>query len=269
MKTGGTSFVELLRKNFSDDERYPNAPPEMESMARLEGYMHVPKFVANINESPGQFKMVSGHVPYAVHHLLEGEYETLTVLRNPVDRIISYLKHCRRYHMEQLDMSLEEIYDDPWFKASFIQNYQTKIFSMSLEETLADARVEDGSPRVPFRHELKEGESFDAETDAYLQSVPARFLLEFFTPCTGVIEVNQGRLEMAKQSLREIDVVGVTENFEPFLAQLAKQYNWKTPDLPRLHAGESDDIPAQFRQRILADNEADMELHEYAKTLAR
>ncbi|MFT4518485.1 MAG: hypothetical protein ACI9JM_000866 [Halioglobus sp.] len=269
MKTGGTSFVELLRNNFLDSERYPNAPPETEPMARLEGYMHVPKFVANVNESVEQLRLVSGHVPYAVHSMLKGEYETLTVLRHPVDRIISYLKHCRRYHMEQLGLPLEEIYDNSWFRASFIQNYQTKIFSMTAQETLAHVRVEDGSPRVPFRHELGEGESFSPDVDAYKQTVPARFLLEFFTPCTGVIQVNEKRLATAKQSLDEIGVVGVTENYDQFVSQLESRFNWKVSNLPRLHTGEEDDIPAEFRRRIAQDNEADIELHEYAKSLAR
>jgi Sulfotransferase family len=270
MKTGGTSFTEHLRANFTADQRYPDACMQSSNdfFRRMEAYLHVPRFVSDINAMAGKLRIVPGHVPYAVRSILEEDYVAITLLRNPVDRTISYLKHCRRYHPEHGEKTLQEIYEDPWFYASFICNYQTKIFSMSSKEALAEDRLLVNAPRIPPRRELGDGQNLSPELTLFRDRSPGRFSLECFAASTGVIHVDDQRLAIAKENLAAVDVVGVTPHYDRFLNQLVDRYNWDIKPLPHRHVGEGDTISPEFRRRIASDNAFDMELYEHAMALS-
>ena len=77
-----------------------------------------------------------GHYPYVASQLLGVEPVTFTIVRDPVERTISYLKHCKRYHDQHRELSLEEIYGDPFYFPCFIHNHETKIFAMTDEDRL-------------------------------------------------------------------------------------------------------------------------------------
>lgn len=270
MKTGGTSFSDLVRVNFADETRYPDTclPADTHLMRRMEAYMYVPKFIADVNRLHVQLRMVRAHIPCAVQSLLVSSYETLTILREPVERTVSHLKHCRKYHKEHQDMELEEIYDLPWFNASFFRNYQTKIFSMSEQEAVTRTPVPDGSPSLPSPEELKANASLSPELVTLQQNHPARFSLELFAPSTGVITIDDKRLQAAKDNLSSVNLVGITERYDRFLLELRHRYGWKLQSSPKRNVSVGEIISPEFRKRIALDNAADMELYECARTLA-
>lgn len=270
MKTGGTSFADIIAANFSAQQLYPDACLSAEAgiFRRMEAYLFVPGLVADVNALNGQLRMVRGHIPYAVRSLLEDNYIAMTLLRDPIDRTLSYLKHCRRYHIEHLELSLEEIYDDAWFNATFVRNYQTKLFSMSAQEALAEDRLVDDSLRLPPRRELGDGQSLASDVQLLRDRAPGRVSLECFAASTGIINVDEERLAVAKQNLSAVEVVGVTEYYDRFLKQLVDRYNWKIKFVPHRHAGERDEISPEFRNRIAIDNAFDMELYEHAKLIS-
>jgi hypothetical protein len=270
MKTGGTSFAEQIRTNFTGEQIYPDAciTDQMGFFDRIESYLHVPKLVANVNALDGQIRIVLGHVPYAVRSLLQQKYVAMTVLRDPIDRTLSYLKHCRRYHKEHIGKSLEAIYADAWFHESFISNYQTKIFSMSAPEALAEERYLPGAVKLPPRETLGDGRNLSDEVKLLQRAAPGRFSVECFAASTGVIQVDDQRLAIARKNLTEVEVVGVTEHYDRFLQLLSDRYGWRIRSIPHRHVGESDTIPTEFRNRIAQDNVYDMELYEHARTIA-
>jgi hypothetical protein len=270
MKTGGTSFSEILSANFTAEQRYPDAyiNAETEFFERIEAYLHVPRFVADVNALKDQLRIVLGHVPYAVRSLLESDYITLTLLRDPIERTISYLKHCRRYHTEHMDQPLEKIYEDPWFHSSFIGDYQTKIFSMSAQEAMAEERFLPLATALPRRQDLGAAQNFSEDIKMLQKIAPGRFSLEWVAASTGVIDVNEDRLAIAKQNLSAIEVVGVTAQFGRFLQKLAERYGWEVKSEPHRHVGEYEAIPTEFRNRIADDNTYDMQLYEYARSLS-
>jgi len=270
MKTGGTSFADLLRVNFPDGARYPDAvlPPDAELGRRMEAYTHVPKLVEDVNRLAEQLQLVRGHVPYSVRSLLDRHYETLTLLRDPVERTFSYLKHCRKYHVEHKDMVIEEIYEDRWFFETFIANYQTKIFSMSAIEALAETRLGDMSPPIPPRAAFTAEGPIPPEALEMHGKNWGRLSLEVFAPATGVIKVDEDRLATAKKNLSDVDLVGVTEGYPDFVNALHTRYGWQVPDLPRKNVSDSLDLTPGLRRRIESDNAFDMELYEFARTLA-
>ncbi|MEZ5502560.1 MAG: sulfotransferase family 2 domain-containing protein [Halioglobus sp.] len=270
MKTGGTSFADIIAANFPPGERYPDAciRPNEGIFRRIEAYLFVPGMVADVNALGGRLRMVRGHIPYAVRDLLNDDYVTMTLLRNPVDRILSYLKHCRRYHTEHQQLSLEQIYEDAWFQASFICNYQTKIFSMTPEEALAEERLIAGATKLPPRRELGNESELSPEVKLLRSRAPGRYSLECFAASTGVIMVDDSRLAAARSNLSELEIVGVTENYDRFLNTLVTKYGWIVRSIPYRHVGESEDISPEFRARIARDNAYDIELYEHAKSLS-
>tara|TARA_B110000503_G_scaffold43274_1_gene70776 strand:- start:15321 stop:16178 length:858 start_codon:yes stop_codon:yes gene_type:complete len=270
MKTGGTSFADIIGNNFPVNERYPDAciVPDADIFRRIEAYLFVPGIVTDVNALGGQLRMVSGHIPYAVRTLLNDSYVAMTLLRDPVERTLSYLKHCRRYHIEHQPLELEAIYEDPWFHASFVQNYQTKLFSMSPAEALAEDRFLAGAPQLPTRREMGDGTNLSAEIDAFRLRAPGRVSLECFAASTGVIHIDDQRLSIAKENLSAVEVMGVTEHYDRFLGKLIEQHGWQIAAVPHRHAGEGDVISAEFRHRIAVDNAFDIELYAHAKSLA-
>jgi hypothetical protein len=131
MKTGGATLRQHIYGNYQPGEVYP--VPNVDDMDRawLVDYL--------LDLSPERRAATlgyTGHFPFVVTELLDLDLVTLTLVRNPVDRTISYLKHCKRYHDQHRKLSLEEIYRDKFHFPCFIHNHQTKIFSMSTDDRL-------------------------------------------------------------------------------------------------------------------------------------
>jgi hypothetical protein len=59
MKTGGTSFADIIGNNFAADERYPDEciDPDAGIFRRIEAYLFVPELVADANALHGKLRM--------------------------------------------------------------------------------------------------------------------------------------------------------------------------------------------------------------------
>lgn len=269
MKTGGTSLADVIASNFAESESYPESslPPSAQAAEKMEAYTHVPRVVAAVNGNAQQYRLVRAHVPYATRSLLDLPYTTITLLREPVERTLSYLKHCRKFHVEHRGKALEEIYDDEWFFRTFIENYQTKLFSMTAGECLAQTRLGDTTPPLPARDKFGENKPIPEDARQLHASGAARFALELFSPATAILKADSQRIATAKTNLEKIELVGVTEKFGNFLEALEARFGWVIPGMPQKNAGDEVRVSQAFRQRIADDNRADLELYEFAKGL--
>jgi Sulfotransferase family len=148
MKTGGTSFRTLVKANFKPVEVFPDPGQEPDAAS---AYIHVSELESLSEERHAQIRVYSGHFPFYATNCVPGPVVTLTILREPIARTISYLKHCKRYHERHAALALEEIYEDPWITATNIRNYQAKLFSLVRNEgfgtALDEANVDDGRLR--------------------------------------------------------------------------------------------------------------------------
>lgn len=270
MKTGGTSFIDIIRNNIAKDRRYPDATLEdkAEMAERMEAYLHTPRLVRVVNGSARSFDIVCGHIPYAARELLELRYDAVTLLREPVERTISYLKHCQKFHVEHKGWPLERIYDDTWYQRSFMSNYQTRIFSMTAQECLTEARLGDRQPPLPARSAFISGAPMPEAAQSLLDQGAARLALELFSPSTGIIEVNGERLERAKKNLAAVEIVGITERYQNFITSVALRFGWDVPVVPSKNVGDKQDISSDLRRRIICDTAFDRELYEFAKSIA-
>lgn len=125
MKTAGTSFAHQVNTNFAPDEIYPRP----DSTNHMEEYWKLRELRALGPEDHERIRAFHGHFPYLAADMV-GADTTLTILRDPVERTISHLRHCERHFSQHHGKPLEEIYDDSWHGPLLFRNYQVKQFAM-------------------------------------------------------------------------------------------------------------------------------------------
>jgi hypothetical protein len=141
MKTGGKSFRQHIKANFAPEEQYP--PPEKATVP--DSYMLIDELRAFPAERHRAVRAYAGHFPFVATTLVGREVITMTLLRDPVERTVSFLRHCKRLEERHHDHSLEEIYEDPWMFHLLIHNHQLKLFALT-----ADDRLESHMDLVDF-----------------------------------------------------------------------------------------------------------------------
>lgn len=103
-KTAGQTLKSILYRYYSPSERF-----------FFEGHQTVPAFAALSESERVRLRLVSGHMLYGVHTFLSQSYEYMAVLRNPLERVISYYYYVKRtpehQHYKEVmtrELSLEE-----------------------------------------------------------------------------------------------------------------------------------------------------------------
>ena len=254
MKTGGTSFVFHLLRNFEPRAVYPHESLDRADPSDVEPYASVPHLLGLTEGRRAQIRVFAGHFPYVVSELLGLDPITLTLLRDPVDRTISVLKHFKRLFARYADLSLDEIYEDDLVFRLFVENFQTKVFAI----TAAD------HPRA-FVSGLSYREIFDrlGEPRAVAPAAGDREL--------ETITVDADRLAGARANLANVSVVGLNERYGEFVQELRTRFGWWPEGLDdRGRANVSAEpwpVSAALRARVARDNAFDLELYEYAKEL--
>jgi hypothetical protein len=134
MKTGGTTLRRHVEHNFpAPGAVYPDRRVDLEPR---DGYMFIQRLLTLPPERRDLVRTYIGHFPFVVAQLIDPRLTTLTMLREPVDRTISYLKHCKRFHPQHQDLGLEEIYDDGFVFPTLVHDHQVKIFAMTADDRL-------------------------------------------------------------------------------------------------------------------------------------
>ncbi len=81
-----------------------------------------------------EIRIVTGHFPLCTAELLNADFSFLTVLRDPVERTLSYLRHHRVTTPKDRDTPLEKLYEDPPRFKMFIENQMVKMLSLDAGE---------------------------------------------------------------------------------------------------------------------------------------
>jgi hypothetical protein len=85
-----------------------------------------------------------------------------------------------------------------------------------------------------------------------------------------VIVVDADRLALAKRNLAQIDVLGLTEQYDEFLDELQSRFGWHFNRNVRANENVAiEGASPELRRRIAKDNEFDLELYDYARDLLR
>ena len=134
-KTAGTSLFIALKRAFGPNEIYPNETDG--DLVTVAPQLDVPVLLDRWAARGDRIRMVTGHFPYCTRELLDARFTTFTVLREPVERTLSYLRHHRKLTPEDRDKTLEEIYEDPFRFRGLVHNHMVKMFSLSTETMTA------------------------------------------------------------------------------------------------------------------------------------
>lgn len=134
-KTGGISLIRRVRRHFGDAHMYPNRSDGNVVTAIIS----VPHLLARWQVRGHEVAFVSGHFPLCARELLGGGFTTLSVLREPVSRTLSYLRHHRRLTLADRDKPLEAIYENRFRFHGLIHNHMVKMLSLTPEEMTAGA----------------------------------------------------------------------------------------------------------------------------------
>jgi hypothetical protein len=136
-KTAGNTLTKRMKHAFGKRAVYPGETDGTMPAAVLKPEQLTERFAARRDE----IRVVTGHFPLCVSELLDADFTTLTVLREPVARTLSYLRHRRMRLFGDRDVPLEEIYDEPrWFQG-LVHNHMVKMFALTTETMTAGART--------------------------------------------------------------------------------------------------------------------------------
>jgi hypothetical protein len=173
-----------------------------------------------------EIRVLTGHFPVRTLEVLPGaeSFVTLTILRDPVERTLSFLRHqaARRQRGATEDTPLVEIYEDPFRFEAMIQNHMTRMLSLTPDE------MEPG--------------------DGALTTVP-------YTP---------ERLEMAKDALGRLDLFGLQHRLEELCDELRTRFGLDLGTPLRSNTTEPFEVDPAFRDRIAEDNALDVALFDHA-----
>lgn len=133
MKTGGSTFRSHLKRNFRKPQIFP-LRGQVRDLERC--YMYVDAVRELTEADHARYRAYAGHHPPVVAELIGPDVITMSLIREPVARTISVLKHARRHIDRYADLAYEEIYEDPWVHDLSVLNHQSKLFAMTLDDKL-------------------------------------------------------------------------------------------------------------------------------------
>jgi len=232
MKTGGTSLKQRISMSFPEPELYPN-PADDENLIQANTEID---YLRNLSqERRARTKIYAGHFPYVATEILGEPVRTMTLLRDPVDRVISHLKQIRMNKMgwrrfsatlaDIDDPPLEAIYADEFLKPLFFIDHQVKMFAATLADNPAS-----------------------------------------YTKMS--VEVDRARLEIAKANLSRVDCVGILENYDEFVDEASALFGLVTNDIPPQRvSSDSRPTDAALRELIAEENALDIEFYQFAREL--
>jgi hypothetical protein len=138
-KTAGSELRRLLIDHFGDAAVYPTAGVDGADPVQL--VLSIDHLRERLAARGDQIRVITGHFPLCTAELIDGRLTTLTLLREPVERTLSYLRHHRENERADRHRPLEEIYDDPLRFHGLAHNHMTKMLSLTSAEAAADLPI--------------------------------------------------------------------------------------------------------------------------------
>jgi hypothetical protein len=156
-KTAGTSFSRQMKDYFGRPAIYPS-DDDGDLIARV---IDVDHLLARWQVRRDEIRVVTGHFPLCTVELLDAPFVTFTILRHPLERTLSYLRHHRKVTAEDADITLEEVYDDPGRFDGLIHNHMVKMFSLTPDEMTNGALTVVDFTRGRLERAMRNLESID------------------------------------------------------------------------------------------------------------
>ncbi len=130
-KTAGTTLRDRFRATFPDAAIYPNAGDGRDKRLSVISLAHL---LERWKVRKDEIRLIAGHFPLSTVELLDADFVTVSILREPIDRTLSYLRHQKKLNRDDRERSLEEIYDDPFRFNGLVRNHMVRMFSIGADE---------------------------------------------------------------------------------------------------------------------------------------
>lgn len=204
-RTGGSSLRRRLQHQFGEAAVYPDASDGADEIAAVLGVEYLQR---RYRIRRDEIRVITGHFPLCTAEILGDRFTTLTLVREPVQRTLSYLSHHRHWTPEDHDKSLEEIYSDPLRFHGLAHNHMVKMFSLTPEEMTRSALT-----RVEFTPERLE------RAKLKIASIDALGLLERFDEFCDALERRFGWNLGPSQRVNESDRFEASDRFRARIAE--------------------------------------------------
>ena len=134
-KAAGTSLRRQLIEQFGAGAVYPD---QTDGAGSVDASISVDHLLGRWRQRREDIRVVTGHYPLCVAEVLDADFATFTLLRHPLARTLSYLRH----HLAETEgadglTSLEAVYDDGFRFEGLIHNHMVKMFSLTPDEMTA------------------------------------------------------------------------------------------------------------------------------------
>jgi hypothetical protein len=228
-KTAGTTLKRVIERQYAIGEigkcYYQKRVKTLQ--AALDNLVALPETQAE------RIKIIVGHVGFGIHSHLPWACSYFTVLRNPIERVISSYYQTRRAEFDPLRaeaqrLSLKDFVSSGLLKA--LDNGQTRLLSgAAVEEDLLGRDTEYG-------------------------------------------QCKPGMLERAKKNLNErFAAVGISERFDESLMLFKREFGWSRIYYVKANVGRNrsrkEELTGDTLRCIEKYNELDMELYAYAERM--
>lgn len=229
-KTAGTTFINILDKFFSNDSIYPE---QLWTEFRKQPHVNFSKY-----------KLIRGHFTKDLVQYLPKIPICITMLRDPMDRTLSYYAHLLRHGVINNE-TLSDIFLSPNNSITSFENYQTHWIAIHPYDY---ALITKHGPEIDDYHKNKKIKSIICSRS------------------------DDKILESAKQSLSNFAFFGLTERLEDSLYLLCYIFGWKPiRNIPMLNTSSNritkEELSEEVKQSILECTRLDARLYQYASQL--
>ncbi len=174
MKTGGTTVRALFDRHHDIRHLYPCELDE----PMFEAKINPQRLLGLSAERLDEIHVFTAHIPATARELLPYPTRTMTVLREPVARTISWLRQNQRIHSPQAP--LEQIYEVEQARRAYADNHQTRMFAIRTSDRvnsftnyieIDDHRFAEAKARL----DEMEMVGFQEDLEPFLDAVADRF----------------------------------------------------------------------------------------------
>lgn len=239
-RCGGTSLISFLSTAVRRERRYPNAALDEDP---IRAKIDVSYLLDQPRSRLGQTDLFAPHMPHAVHELLGLDLFTVTLVRDPVDRVRSLLDMMARAEGDAAsDPLMRSFEESEWARSWFFANQITNLLGLTatqITERLGHARsVDDAELPMSF---VRGPEPTSAEVDVLVRSACDR--------------------------LETIDALGLTESAPTLYELLGEHLGISTADVAWHNRGRGTPVSAALRRKIEEATAADREVYYHAREL--
>jgi hypothetical protein len=128
-KTAGTTLFRRLRHHFGPEAVYPTPEQQRDP----ESILDVDYLRAAFEREGDRLRVITGHFPLCTTELLGVPFTTMTVLRDPLDRTLSFLRHQKRLDPSLADVPMDQVYGRPQLLHGLIHNHMVKMLGLTTD----------------------------------------------------------------------------------------------------------------------------------------